>query len=173
MSSSIDTRNARQCRVWRPSVSGCFVHSVVPIRLSISCDAGRQPNVGQPNESHGIGNGQPERLPRICRSPESQKCVISGCVRYISTAGEGKTPDGGAHRCDEETHQHSQHHGSDRPTLAGASDQLTKNGVLEIAHQNADKASSKHRNNWLSLVWLRPHGFESTPGHTPFRQPWL
>ena len=31
-----------------------------------------------------------------------------------------------------------------------------KNGFLAIAHQNADRASSTHRNSWLSLVWLRP-----------------
>ena len=65
-----------------------------------------------------------------------------------------------------------QHHGSHRPTLARISDQLTKNGVQVITHQNADRASSTRRNNWLSLVWLRPRCFECKPGHTPFRQPW-
>ena len=73
-----------------------------------------------------------------------------------ATAGEGKTQEGGAHSCDEETHHDSQHNGQHGPTLAGISDQLTKNGVLVIAHQNAERASSTHRNNWLSLVWLRP-----------------
>ena len=88
-----------------------------------------------------------------------------------ATAGEGKTPEGGAHSCDEETHHHSQHHGSHRPTLARISDRLTKHGVLLISHQNADRASSTHRNNWLSLVWLRPRGFELKLCRTPFHQP--
>ena len=92
-------------------------------------------------------------------------------VSLSAIAGEGKTQEGGAHRCDEETHHHSQHHGSDKPALAGVSDRLTKNGVLVITHQNADKASSTHRNNWLSLVWLRPRCFACKPSHTPFRQP--
>ena len=30
-----------------------------------------------------------------------------------------------------------------------------KCSALAIALQNADSASSTHRNNWLSLVWLR------------------
>ena len=36
----------------RVLVSGNFVHSVVSIRLCISCDEGTQPNEGQSNETH-------------------------------------------------------------------------------------------------------------------------
>ena len=43
-SSSIGMRHSHQCRVFRASVSGNFVHSVVPIRLSISCGEVTQPN---------------------------------------------------------------------------------------------------------------------------------
>ena len=62
MSSSIEMRCSHECRVFRPSVSGSVVHSVVPIRLSIPCHAGRQPNEGQPNESH-------ENKPRTACTP--------------------------------------------------------------------------------------------------------
>ena len=67
---------------------------------------------------------------------------------------KGEIQESGPHGGDEETHHHPQHSGSHRPALARISQWLTKNGVLAIAHQNADRASSTHRNNWLSLVWL-------------------
>ena len=73
MSLSIDTLHSRECRLFRPSASGNSVHSVVPIRLSISRDAGRQPNEGQPNESHG--NKQ--------RTAWTQVLIQPGMIRQI------------------------------------------------------------------------------------------
>ena len=51
--SSIDTRRSRRWRLFLPGVPGNFVHSVVPIRLSISCNAGRQPNETHEKQRNG------------------------------------------------------------------------------------------------------------------------
>ena len=68
---SIDTRRSRRYRVFRPGVSGNFVHSVVPIRLSHSMRRRETTEWGQPNSG-----------PREQRQNAARKRSMSAGVVY-------------------------------------------------------------------------------------------